>query len=73
MNTGYPCLTCNHYRGGVEHGNCTRPMLMQDGTTITLPRPHQTERDEKHPFWKTKSRNRADICGKAGKNWTART
>lgn len=66
------CITCTHYRGGPVHGNCTRPMLIDDDV-VTVPRPHQTERDEKHPFWKTKRRNRGDICGKSGKNWVART
>jgi hypothetical protein len=70
--TGYPCITCFHYRGGAIHGNCTRPMRMQDGSEIKLPMPGPTERDEMNSFWKTKARDRGDICGKAGKNWVAR-
>jgi hypothetical protein len=55
------------------NGNCTRPMKMQDGSTLTMPRPFETERDGKHEFWVTKRRNMGDVCGITGKHWSSIT
>lgn len=62
------CFQCQNY----SDGSCLRPMKMLDGRTMRLLRPCQTERDEKHKFWRDKGRDMGDVCGASGRNWIER-
>ena len=66
----YSCLQCHYSRGGPINGNCTRPMKMNDGSTLRMQRPWEWERNHLNPFWREKGRSLPDVCGARAKFWS---